>query len=274
MLDSLIKRVEQVREEGLEITADIYTYNASSTGLTGVIPTWVQEGGHRAWINRMKDPKIRPRLLNDIRKQLAEQPPEGILMVGFNNPEMSKKYLAKTIAEAASTRGQSPEEAIIDMVIEDDSRIQCIYFSMSEENIRKKIQLPWVSFCSDAGSYSDISKSFRTHPRAFGSFIRVLGKYSRDEELISLAEAIRKLSGFPAKNLKIKNRGLLKEGYFADVVMFDANKVDDSATFDEPLQFSTGVAHVVVNGTPVLLNSKHTNKFTGRHVKGPGYIEQ
>ncbi len=274
MLDSLIKRVEQVREEGLEITADIYTYNASSTGLTGVIPTWVQEGGHRAWINRMKDPKIRPRLLNDIRKQLAEQPPEGILMVGFNNPEMSKKYLAKTIAEAASTRGQSPEEAIVDMVIEDDSRIQCIYFSMSEENIRKKIQLPWVSFCSDAGSYSDISKSFRTHPRAFGSFIRVLGKYSRDEELISLAEAIRKLSGFPAKNLKIKNRGLLKEGYFADVVMFDANKVDDSATFDEPLQFSTGVAHVVVNGTPVLLNSKHTNKFTGRYIKGPGYIEQ
>ena len=274
MLDSLIKRVEQVREEGLEITADIYTYNASSTGLTGVIPTWVQEGGHRAWINRMKDPKIRPRLLNDIRKQLAEQPPEGILMVGFNNPEMSKKYLAKTIAEAASTRGQSPEEAIVDMVIEDDSRIQCIYFSMSEENIRKKIQLPWVSFCSDAGSYSDISKSFRTHPRAFGSFIRVLGKYSRDEELISLAEAVRKLSGFPAKNLKIKDRGLLKEGYFADVVMFDANKVDDSATFDEPLQFSTGVAHVVVNGTPVLLNNKHTNKFTGRYVKGPGYIEQ
>ncbi len=274
MLDSLIKRVEQARNEGLEITADIYTYNASSTGLTGVIPTWVQEGGHRAWINRMKDPKIRPRLLNDIRKQLAEQPPEGILMVGFNNPEMSKKYLAKTIAEAASTRGQSPEEAIVDMVIEDDSRIQCIYFSMSEENIRKKIQLPWVSFCSDAGSYSDISKSFRTHPRAFGSFIRVLGKYSRDEELISLAEAIRKLSGFPAKNLKIKNRGLLKEGYFADVVMFDANKVDDSATFDEPLQFSTGVAHVVVNGTPVLLNSKHTNKFTGRYIKGPGHIEQ
>ncbi len=274
MLDSLIKRVEQVREEGLEITADIYTYNASSTGLTGVIPTWVQEGGHRAWINRMKDPKIRPRLLNDIRKQLAEQPPEGILMVGFNNPEMSKKYLAKTIAEAANTRGQSPEEAIVDMVIEDDSRIQCIYFSMSEENIRKKIQLPWVSFCSDAGSYSDISKSFKTHPRAFGSFIRVLGKYSRDEKLISLAEAVRKLSGLPAKNLKIKKRGLLREGYFADVVMFDANKVNDSATFDEPLKFSTGVAHVVVNGTPVLLNSKHTNKFTGRYIKGPGYREQ
>ncbi len=274
MLDTLIKRVEQVRAEGLEITADIYTYNASSTGLTGVIPTWVQEGGHRAWINRMKDPSIRPRLLEDIRKQLAEQPPEGILMVGFNNPEMSKKYLAKTIAQAAKTRGQSPEEAIVDMVIEDDSRIQCIYFSMSEENIRKKMQLPWVSFCSDAGSYSDITKSFKTHPRAFGSFARVLGKYSRDEKLISLSEAVRKLSGFPAKNLKLDKRGLLIPGHYADVVVFDAKKIDDRATFEEPLQFSVGVEHVFVNGTAALLKGEHTNKFTGRYVKGPGYIEE
>jgi len=274
MLDTLIKRVEQVRAEGLEITADIYTYNASSTGLTGVIPTWVQEGGHRAWINRMKDPNVRPRLLEDIRKQLAEQPPEGILMVGFNNPEMSKKYLAKTIAQAAKTRGQSPEEAIVDMVIEDDSRIQCIYFSMSEENIRKKVQLPWVSFCSDAGSYSDITKSFKTHPRAFGSFARVLGKYSRDEKLISLSEAVRKLSGFPAKNLKLDKRGLLMPGHYADVVVFDAKKIDDRATFEEPLQFSVGVEHVFVNGTAALLKGEHTNKFTGRYVKGPGYIEE
>ncbi len=274
MLDTLIKRVEQVRAEGLEITADIYTYNASSTGLTGVIPTWVQEGGHRAWINRMKDPSVRPRLLEDIRKQLAEQPPEGILMVGFNNPEMSKKYLAQTIAQAAKTRGQSPEEAIVDMVIEDDSRIQCIYFSMSEENIRKKMQLPWVSFCSDAGSYSDITKSFKTHPRAFGSFARVLGKYSRDEELISLAEAVRKLSGFPAKNLKLDKRGFLMPGHYADVVVFDAKKIDDRATFEEPLQFSVGVEHVFVNGTAALLKGEHTNKFTGRYVKGPGYIEE
>ena len=274
MLDTLIKRVEQVRAEGLEITADIYTYNASSTGLTGVIPTWVQEGGHRAWINRMKDPSVRPRLLEDIRKQLAEQPPEGILMVGFNNPEMSKKYLTKTIAQAAKTRGQSPEEAIVDMVIEDDSRIQCIYFSMSEENIRKKMQLPWVSFCSDAGSYSDITKSFKTHPRAFGSFARVLGKYSRDEGIITLAEAVRKLSGFPAKNLKLDKRGFLMPGHYADVVVFDAKQIDDRATFEEPLQFSVGVEHVFVNGTAALLKGEHTNKFTGRYVKGPGYIEQ
>jgi len=271
-LDEVIKRVEEARAEGLKITADIYTYNASSTGLTGVIPTWVQEGGHRAWIERMKDPKVRPRLLDDIRKELSEQPPEGILMVGFKTLGMSKKYLAKTVAEAAKMRGQSPEEAIVDMVIEDDHRIQCIYFSMSEENIRKKIQLPWVSFCSDAGVYSDISKSFRTHPRAFGSFIRVLGKYSRDENLFPLEEGIRRLTSFPASNLKLKQRGLLRENYFADLVVFNANKVNDNATFEEPLQFSEGVDHVLVNGVPVLLNGVHTNKFSGKFIKGPGYI--
>ena len=271
-LDEVISIVEDARAEGLQITADIYTYNASSTGLTGVIPTWVQEGGHDAWIKRMKNPSVRPRLLNDIREQLAEQPPEGILMVGFNTPEMSKKYLAKTVAEAAKMRGQSPEEAIIDMVIEDNHRIQCIYFSMSEENIRKKIQLPWVSFCSDAGIYSDISKSFRTHPRAFGSFIRVLGKYSRDENLFPLEEGIRRLTSYPAQNLKLKNRGMLKESFFADVVIFNAEKVNDNATFEEPLQFSEGVDHVLVNGVPVLLDGKHTNKFSGRFVRGPGYI--
>ena len=272
-LDEVIKKVEAARAEGLRITADIYTYNASSTGLTGVIPTWVQEGGHRAWIERMKDPKVRPRLLDDIRKELSEQPPEDILMVGFKTLEMSKKYLAKTVAEAAKMRGQSPEEAIVDMVIEDDNRIQCIYFSMSEENIRKKIQLPWVSFCSDAGVYSDISKSFRTHPRAFGSFIRVLGKYSRDENLFPLEEGIRRLTSFPASNLKLKQRGLLKENYFADIVIFNADKVNDNATFEEPLQFSEGVDHVIVNGVPVLLNGVHTNKFSGRFIKGPGYIK-
>ena len=272
-LDEVIKKVEAARADGLRITADIYTYNASSTGLTGVIPTWVQEGGHRAWIERMKDPKVRPRLLDDIRKELSEQPPEDILMVGFKTLEMSKKYLAKTVAEAAKMRGQSPEEAIVDMVIEDDHRIQCIYFSMSEENIRKKIQLPWVSFCSDAGVYSDISKSFRTHPRAFGSFIRVLGKYSRDENLFPLEEGIRRLTSFPASNLKLKQRGLLKENYFADIVIFNADKVNDNATFEEPLQFSEGVDHVIVNGVPVLLNGVHTNKFSGRFIKGPGYIK-
>ena len=272
-LDEVIKRVEEVRAEGLKITADIYTYNASSTGLTGVIPTWVQEGGHKAWINRMKDSEVRPRLLADIREQLEEQPPEGILMVGFKTAKMSRKYLAKTVAEAASMRGQTPEETIVDMVIEDDHRIQCIYFSMSENNIRKKIKLPWVSFCSDAGSYSDISKKFRTHPRAFGSFIRVLGKYSRDEGLFPLEEGIRRLTHLPASNLNLDSMGLIKENYFADLILFDPEKVDDKATFEEPLQFAVGVEHVLVNGVPVLMNGKHTGNYSGRFVRGPGYTK-
>jgi N-acyl-D-aspartate/D-glutamate deacylase len=274
LLDSIIDKVEKARAKGLRITADMYTYNASSTGLTGVIPTWVQEGGHSAWIDRMQQPKPRKRLLQDIRKELEQQPPSGILMVGFKNDSMAKIYQGKTIAEAAKMRSQSPEETIIDMIIEDDSRIQCIYFSMSEENIRKKISIPWLSFCSDAGSYSDISKEFKTHPRAFGSFIRVLGKYSRDEKLISLQEAIRKLSGFPATNLGLKNRGFLKKDYFADIVIFNPDTVVDKATFDEPLQFAEGIEQVFVNGVQVILNGNHTESFPGRFIKGPGYKKE
>ena len=271
LLDSVINKVETARENGLRITADMYTYPASSTGLTGVIPTWVQEGGRQAWINRMTKPDVRERLFEDIRKELSEQPPEDILMVGFNKQSMSNKYRGMTIAEAAELRGESPEEAIVNLIIEDGSRIQCIYFSMSEENVRKKIMLPWVSFDSDAGSYSDISKDFITHPRAFGSFARVLGKYVRDEKLITMEEAIRRLTGFPANNLGIKNRGYLKPGYFADVVVFDPELIEDKATFEKPLQFAVGVEDVFVNGIQVLSGSEHTGEYPGRFVKGAGY---
>ena len=270
LLDSVIQRVEAARAKGLKITADMYTYNASSTGLTGVIPTWVQEGGHRAWMQRMRSPKVRQRLFKDIRKELSQQPPEGILMVGFKYDSMDAIYRGKTIAEAAKMRRQKPEEAIVDLVLEDDSRIQCIYFSMSEENIQKKIQLPWMSFCSDAGAYSDITKDFRTHPRAFGSFIRVLGKFSRDEQLLPLEEAIRKLSGLPATNLGLNNRGFLKSGYAADIVVFDPDTVQDHATFDAPLQYATGVDTVIVNGVPVLKDGEPTGATPGEFIKGSG----
>jgi len=192
-------------------------------------------------------------------------------MVGFNKKSMADKYRGMTIAEAAKLRGESPEEAIVDLIIEDGSRIQCIYFSMSEENIRKKIQLPWVSFDSDAGSYSDISKDFITHPRAFGSFIRVIGKYSRDEGLLELEEAIRKLTSLPAENLGISDRGLLEKDYFADVVVFDPNNVRDNATFEEPLQYAEGIENVFVNGIEVISNGEHTGEFPGRFIKGAGY---
>jgi N-acyl-D-amino-acid deacylase len=219
----------------------------------------------------MRKPDVRERLFKDIRKELSEQPPEDILMVGFNKQSMSNKYRGMTIAEAAELRGESPEEAIVNLIIEDGSRIQCIYFSMSEENVRKKIMLPWVSFDSDAGSYSDISKDFITHPRAFGSFARVLGKYVREEKLITMEEAIRRLTGFPANNLGIKNRGYLKPGYFADVVVFDPELIEDKATFEKPLQFAVGVEDVFVNGVQVLSGSEHTGEYPGRFVKGAGY---
>ena len=273
LLDTMIDKIEEARAEGLRITADMYTYNASSTGLTGVIPTWIQEGGHRAWINRMQKKGPREKVIEDIRKELKEQSPDGILMVGFNKESMAKKYMGMTIAEAAKKRNQTPEETIVDLVIEDDSRIQCIYFSMSEENIRKKIKLPWVSFCSDAGSYSDPSDGFRTHPRAFGSFIRVLGKYSREEGLISLEEGIRKLTGFPAQNLGIKNRGFLKKEFYADIVVFDPITVQDNATFNDPIKYADGIEDVFVNGQQVLDKGIHTGIFSGKFIKGPGYKE-
>jgi len=270
-LDELIRRVEQAQKDGLQITADMYTYNASSTGLTGVIPTWVQEGGHEAWMNRMRDPEVRRRLTSELRDQLGKQPPEGILLVGFRNKELGKQFMGKTLAEAASLRGQAPEIAIMDMVLEDDSRIQCVYFSMSEDNIRKKIALPWVSFCSDAASLDPAWATDMTHPRAYGSFARVLGKFSRDEKIIPLREAIRRLTSFPAANLKIRNRGSLKEGYFADVAVFDPETVSDHATFKKPHQYSTGVSHVFVNGVQVLKAGEHTGAKPGRVIRGPGW---
>ena len=270
-LDELIRRVEQAQKDGLQITADMYTYNASSTGLTGVIPTWVQEGGHEQWMNRMRDPEVRKRLAGELRDQLSKQPPEGILLVGFRNKELGKQFMGKTLAEAARIRGESPEDAVIDMVLEDDSRIQCVYFSMSEDNIRKKIALPWVSFCSDAASLDPAWATDMTHPRAYGSFARVLGKFSRDEKIVPLREAIRRLTSFPAANLKIKNRGSLKEGYFADVVVFDPETVSDHATFKKPHQYSTGVSHVFVNGEQVLREGEHTGAKPGRVVRGPGW---
>ena len=270
-LDELIRRVEQAQKDGLQITADMYTYNASSTGLTGVIPTWVQEGGHEQWMNRMRDPEVRKRLAGELRDQLSKQPPEGILLVGFRNKELGKQFMGKTLAEAARIRGESPEDAVIDMVLEDDSRIQCVYFSMSEDNIRKKIALPWVSFCSDAASLDPAWATDMTHPRAYGSFARVLGKFARDEKIVPLREAIRRLTSFPAANLKIKNRGSLKEGYFADVVVFDPETVSDHATFKKPHQYSTGVSHVFVNGEQVLREGEHTGAKPGRVVRGPGW---
>ena len=279
-LDTVFSRVEQARAEGLEITADMYTYPASSTGLDAAMPPWVQEGGYKSWAERLKDPAIRQRVQREMNTPsddwangyLAAGSPENILLVSFKNDEL-KPLTGKTLAEVAAMRGTSPEETAMDLVIEDGSRVGCVYFTMSEENVQKKIVQPWVSFGSDAGSLATEGVFLKSnpHPRAYGTFARVFGKYVREERVLSLEEAVRKMTFLPASNLKIRRRGRLAPGYYADVVIFDPDKVADHATFDEPHQYATGVVHVFVNGVQVLEDGEHTGATPGRVVRGPGW---
>jgi N-acyl-D-amino-acid deacylase len=268
-LDLALSKIDSARSAGLPITADIYTYNASSTGLHVQLPDWVREGGIDTMLERLQDSENRKRAVEELEFRNA---PETILFVGFKN-ETLRKYMGKYLPEVAQALGKSVKETLVDLIIEDGSRIQVVYFSMSEENIQKKIAVPWISFCSDAGSYTNEGVFIKqsTHPRAYGSFIRVLGKFARDEQVITLAEGIRKLSALPAENLKLKKRGSLIPGNFADIVVFDPDQVTDKATFTDPHQYAEGVIHVFVNGTAVLENGEHTGASPGRFVKGPGY---
>ncbi|MFV1885166.1 MAG: N-acyl-D-amino-acid deacylase family protein [Balneola sp.] len=271
-MDQAIQLIDEARAEGLPVTTDMYTYPASSTGLHVQLPDWVREGGVRATIRRLSDASLRQRILDDIE---FRTPPDRILFVGFRNPEL-RKYTGKYLSEVSEELGKSPEEAMIDLIVEDDSRIQVVYFAMSEENIKKKIQIPYMSFGSDGGSMAPegVFLNRSTHPRAYGNFARLLGKYVREEGLISLEEAIYKLTTLPASNLKIKRRGALEVGNYADVVIFDPETIIDNATFEEPHQLATGVKHVFVNGGHVVRNGEHTGAMSGRFVHGPGYIKQ
>ena len=271
-MDQAIQLIDEARAEGLPVTTDMYTYPASSTGLHVQLPDWVREGGVRATIRRLSDASLRQRILDDIE---FRTPPDRILFVGFRNPEL-RKYTGKYLSEVSEELGKSPEEAMIDLIVEDDSRIQVVYFAMSEENIKKKIQIPYMSFGSDGGSMAPegVFLNRSTHPRAYGNFARLLGKYVREEGLISLEEAIYKLTTLPASNLKIKKRGALEVGNYADVVIFDPETIIDNATFEEPHQLATGVKHVFVNGGHVVRNGEHTGAMPGRFVHGPGYIKQ
>ncbi|MGB8359336.1 MAG: D-aminoacylase, partial [Bacteroidales bacterium] len=259
-LDKAVAKIDSARSAGLYITADMYNYIASSTGFDVLMPEWVQEGGFDKWVERLKDPKIRKTIGPEIMKTILSKPgsPERVLIVGFDTDSL--KYLqGKTLAEIAAMRGTSPEETVMDLVIDDRSRIGVVYFSMSEDNIRKEIALPWMSFCSDGKSMAPegVFLKSSTHPRAYGNFARLLGKYVRDEKVIPLEEAIYKLTTLPATNMKIDRRGALKEGYYADIVVFDPAKIQDHATFDNPHQLSTGMSHVFVNGIQVLRDGEH-----------------
>jgi N-acyl-D-amino-acid deacylase len=271
-LDLAIAKIDSARNVGLPITADMYTYNASSTGLHVQLPDWARENGVDAMLERLADPANRKRAIEELEFRNG---PETILMVGFRSEEM-RKYIGKYLTEIAEEWGKSPQETLVDLLLKDQSRVQVVYFSMSEENIKKKVALPWVSFCSDAGSYTNEGVFIKqsTHPRSYGSFIRVLGKFSRDEGVIALEEGIRKLTSLPADNLKLKKRGRLEVGHYADIVVFDPEKVTDKATFTEPHQYAEGMLHVFVNGCHVLRDGEHTGATPGRFVKGPGYNEQ
>ena len=278
-LDEVIDRVERARSEGLQVSADMYTYTAGATGLDAAMPPWVQEGGYEAWAERLRDPEVRRRVL----REMVEISPEwenlrlmagddGTLLSGFKN-EALREYQGMTLAEVAALRGTSPAETALDLVIEDGSRVGVIYFLMSEDNVRRKIGLSWMGFGSDAGSLAPegVFLSYNPHPRAYGTFARLLGRYVRDEGLIPLEEAIHRLTAQSADKLRLRGRGRLAPGYFADVVVFDPATIADHATFADPHRYSTGVRDVLVNGVRVLAEGEHTGATPGRVVRGPGW---
>ncbi|WP_215225527.1 N-acyl-D-amino-acid deacylase family protein [Echinicola shivajiensis] len=276
----VVDKIDSARKAGLHITTDMYNYTAGATGLDAAMPPWVQEGGYDTWSARLQDPDIRAKVLEEMRTPAedweslmqAAGSADKMILVGFKNDSL-KHFTGKTLAEVAKIRGKSPEETAMDLVIEDGSRVGTVYFLMSEENVKNQIKLPWMSFGSDAQSMATegVFLTSSTHPRAYGNFARLLGKYVRDEKVISLEEAIHKLSALPASNLKIKKRGSLKPGYFADVIIFDPLTIKDKATFNKPHQYAEGMVHVFVNGKQVLKDGKHTGAFPGRVVRGPGW---
>jgi N-acyl-D-amino-acid deacylase len=276
-LEQLIERVEAEQRDGLELTADMYTYTAGATGLDGAMPPWVQAGGFEAWRMRLQDPDTRLQVAAEMHAptdawenmfELAG--PENIKLLAFKN-EALRPLTGKTLAEVAAERGTAPAETAMDLVIEDGTRVGAAYFTMSEDNLRRILALPWVSLCSDSDAPSAEGRflQWSSHPRAYGSFARLLGRYVRDEQIVPLEEAVRRLTSLPSRTLRLRRRGLLEPGYAADVVVFDPARIQDHATFDAPHQYATGVEHVAVNGTLVLRDGEHTGALPGRVVRGP-----
>jgi N-acyl-D-amino-acid deacylase len=279
-IDAAIAKVNAERANGQRITADMYTYTAGATGLDAAMPTWVQSGGLEEWIKRLKDPQIRARLVKEMRTPsndwenllLLSGSPDRVLLVAFKNPKL-KPLTGKTLAEVAKMRGKSPEETAMDLVIEDGSRVGTIYFIMNEDNVKREVALPWMSFGSDEASEAPegVFLKSSSHPRAYGNFVRVLAEYVRKDHAATLPDAIRRLTSLPATNLSLKQRGWLKPGYYGDVVVFDPATVQDHATFEKPKQLATGVEDVFINGVQVLKDGEHTGAKPGRFVRGPGW---
>jgi len=281
-MDLAIEKIEALRKEGIPVTADMYTYIAGATGLNASMPTWVQAGGYDKWVERLQDPEIRERVKAEMAINADDWEnlgylagPEGLRLLGFKNEEL-KKYMGKTVAEVAAERGQDYRDTIIDLVIEDGSRVGTLYFLMSEENLKKQIRQPWVMFGSDAKAPAAEGKALErsAHPRTYGNVARLLGKYVRDERVITLQEAVRRLTLLPAQTLSVSARGRLAPGYFADIAIFDPGSIADQARFDNPHQYALGMVHVLVNGVPVVSHGKHTGATPGRAVRGPGWVKK
>jgi N-acyl-D-amino-acid deacylase len=280
-IDNLLSRIEATQKEGLNIRANMYTYTAAGTGLDACLPPWTEEGGYPALFKRLRDPATREKIAAEVKVDsdkwenlyIGAGSPDKILLVGFKSEKL-KPLTGKTLAEVAKMRGKDPIETIMDLISEDESRIGTIYFVMSEENVKKEMAKPWISFCSDEASQAPEGVFLKSnpHPRAYGSFARVLGKYARDERVIPMPEAIRRLSAFPATNLGLDHRGILKAGMFADVVVFDPATIADHATLEKPHQYATGVKHVFVNGVQVIKDGEHTGAKPGRALWGPGKV--
>lgn len=279
-MDEVLNKIDSANNAGLKITTNMYTYTAGATGLDAAMPTWVQEGGLQAWRKRLQDPAIRKKVGEEMQVQQADWEnlclaagPEGSLLLGFKNPGLYK-YIGKTLAEVAEERGQTWYQTAMDLVVEDNSRVGVAYFMMSEENVRTQVALPYMTFGSDATAISPDRDAFtqnNVHPRAYGNFTRLIEKYVRDEKVISLSEAVHKLTWLPAQRLKLKDRGKLEKGYYADVIVFDLDKMKENSSYEKPHQLSEGMEHVWVNGGHVLKNGVHNGVFSGRFIKGPGY---
>jgi N-acyl-D-amino-acid deacylase len=278
-IDNLLSRIEAAQKEGLNIRANMYTYTAGGTGLDASLPPWTEDGGYPALYKRLRDPATRQKIAAEVKIDsdkwenlyLAAGSPDRIILVGFKSEKL-KPLTGKSLAEVAKMRGKDPIDTIMDLISEDESRIDTIYFMMSEENVKKEIAKPWISFGSDEASQAPEGVFLKSnpHPRAYGNFARVLGKYCRDEKVMTLPEAVRRLSALPATNLELDHRGFLKEGMFADVVIFNPATIADRATFEKPHQYAVGVKHVFVNGVQVLKDGEHTGAKPGRALWGPG----
>ena len=278
-LGNVIDMIEAARAAGLRISADMYTYAAGATGLDATMPLWVQEGGHDAWVQRLKDPEIRARVVQEMQQDsqdwenfFVQSGPENILLLGFRN-EALRPLIGRTLQDVADERGQNPAETAIDLVIDDNSRVNAAFVLMSEFNVSRKAALPWVSFGSDASAPAaeGVFLNANPHPRAYGTFARVFSRFVRDEKLMPIQEAVRRMTSLPAFNTGIRGRGLLAENYYADIVVFDPARIQDHATFETPHQYATGVEHVFVNGVQVLRDGEHTGATPGRVVRGPGW---